>query len=48
MPDDCYGRVSPRSGLACKNGLDVGAGIIDSDYGGEIIVILFNHSNEDF
>ena len=48
IPDDCYGRVAPRSGLTWKNGLDVGAGVIDADYTGNIGVILFNHTDTDF
>lgn len=42
VPDDHYGRVAPRSGLAFKNGIDVLAGVIDCDYTGEIKVILLN------
>ena len=48
LPPDCYGCVTPRSGLAVKKFIDVGAGVIDSDYRGELGVILFNFSNEDF
>ena len=48
VPRDCYARIAPRSGLAFKKGIDVGAGVIDSDYSGEIKVILFNHGDEDF
>ena len=48
VPDGCYGRLAPRSGLAIKNYIDVGAGVIDTDYRGEIGVVLFNHSEEDF
>lgn len=32
VPDGTYGRVAPRSGLAWKNFIDVGAGVIDADY----------------
>ncbi|ELP89998.1 deoxyuridine 5'-triphosphate nucleotidohydrolase, putative [Entamoeba invadens IP1] len=48
IPSDCYGRVAPRSSLTLKNGLDVGAGVVDEDYRGEIKVILFNHSDVEF
>jgi dUTP pyrophosphatase len=48
IPDGCYGRVAPRSGLAVKNFVDVGAGVIDSDYRGNVGVVLFNFSDTDF
>jgi dUTP pyrophosphatase len=48
VPTGHYGRVAPRSGLTLKNSLDVGAGVIDEDYRGNIGVILFNHSDTDF
>ena len=35
-------------GLAFKHGISVGAGVIDSDYRGNIQVILFNHGQVDF
>lgn len=43
-------QVRPRSGLALKNGISVlnTPGTIDSDYRGEIKIILINHSNETF
>lgn len=46
VPFGTYGRVAPRSGLAWKNFIDVGAGVIDQDYRGNVGVILFNHSEE--
>ena len=48
IPEGHYGRVAPRSGLTLNNGIDVGAGVIDEDYRGEVCVILFNHSDKDF
>ena len=75
LPDGCYGRIAPRSGLAYKKvkfplmkiweqkwslwpirkffkisfqGIDVGAGVIDQDYRGNVGIILFNFGDEDF
>lgn len=48
LPPGTYGRVAPRSGLAVKNGIQVGAGVIDTDYTGEVKVLLFNHGDEKF
>ena len=48
FPHGNYARIAPRSGLACKNFIDVGAGVVDSDYRGEVKVLLFNLGNEDF
>ena len=43
-------QIRPRSGLAAKNNISVlnTPGTIDSDYRGEIKVILFNHGNNEF
>ena len=43
-----FGHINSRSGLSIKSGIEVGAGIIDRDYEGELKVVLFNHGNEDF
>lgn len=48
VPEGTYGRVAPRSGLAVKYGIDCGAGVIDADYRGEVKVLLFNFSKEDY
>lgn len=47
MPDNMAGLVWPRSGLSVKKGIDVLAGVIDSGYRGEVMVCLYNTSDED-
>lgn len=46
IPPGFYGRVAPRSGLAVKQGLDVLAGVIDSDYRGEVCIVLYNTGDD--
>lgn len=48
LPPNTYGRIASRSGLSYKNGIEVGAGVIDEDYRNELMVILHNHSDIDF
>ncbi|XP_074560066.1 uncharacterized protein LOC141816131 [Curcuma longa] len=42
IPEGYYGRIAPRSGVAWKKGIHIGARIIDSDYRGEIKILVFN------
>jgi dUTP pyrophosphatase len=48
MPAGHVGLVWPRSGLAVRHGIDTLAGVIDSDYRGEVRVVLVNHGTEPF
>lgn len=48
FPVYAYARVAPRSGLAYRHGINVLAGVIDSDYRKAVKVILINHGTEDF
>jgi dUTP pyrophosphatase len=50
IPRGFEGQVRPRSGLALRNGVTVlnAPGTIDSDYRGEVAVILINHGPDDF
>ena len=41
-----YLRIAARSGLSVKNNIDIGAGVIDYDYRGEIFVCFINNDNE--
>ena len=46
IPHGHVGLVWPRSGLAMRHGIDTMAGVIDSDYRGEVRVVLVNHGRE--
>ena len=48
LPHGHVGLVWPRSGLAVKHGIDTLAGVIDSDYRGEVRVVLVNHGGTPF
>ena len=48
FPVGLYARIAPRSGLALKKFIDVGAGVVDSDYRGDVGVVLFNHGDQEF
>lgn len=48
IPDGCYGRIAPRSGLAIRHGIDTLAGVVDSDYRGELVCILINFGETPF
>jgi len=48
IPPGHVGLVWPRSGLAVRHGIDTLAGVIDSDYRGEVKVVLVNHGDQPF
>lgn len=48
VPEGFYARIAARSGLSAKNGIFTLAGVVDSDYRGELICVLANQSSEDF
>jgi len=48
LPPGHVGLVWPRSGLAVRHGIDTLAGVIDSDYRGEVRVVLVNHGRQEF
>jgi len=50
IPEDLEIQIRPRSGLAAKHSISVlnTPGTIDSDYRGELKIILYNHGNKDF
>src|SRR5215510_7463280 len=48
IPPGHVGLVWPRSGIAVRHGIDTLAGVIDSDYRGEVRVVLVNHGGQEF
>lgn len=48
VPEGCYGRIAPRSGLAVRYSIGVLAGVADRDYTGEYKVVMFNHGHNSY
>src|SRR5262249_7781452 len=48
IPRGTYGHIAPCNSLAAKHSIDIGAGVIDPDYRGELIALLINNGNMDF
>lgn len=48
IPDGYYGRIAPCSGLTIQHHIDIRAGVIDSDYRGEIKIVVHNSGDEIF
>jgi dUTP pyrophosphatase len=48
IPQGTYTWIVPRSGLVVKNMIEIGAGVINTDYRGEVKVLLFNHRKQPF
>jgi dUTP pyrophosphatase len=48
LPDGCSGRIGTLSGLALNHHIDIGGGVIDQDYRGNVGVIIYYHSDTPF
>lgn len=48
LPKGYCASLRSRSGLSLRHGIEVGAGLIDSGYRGEVGVLLYNHSDDDY
>ena len=46
IPDGFYGVLVPKTGITIKHGIEVGAGIVEPGYDGELKVVLFNHDRK--
>jgi len=44
IPRGFYGRIAERSGLALKQGVEIGGGVVDSNYRGDVSAIVINGS----
>jgi len=47
VPYGTYGRIAPQSSLSWYKHLDIGAGVIDYNFEGNVMIIMFNHGNRD-
>jgi len=48
IPQRTYARIAPRSGLAYKESIGIGGGVIDADYRGDVKLIMMNHGNKGY
>lgn len=48
IPPGHYGRIAPRSGVAWKFGIDIGAGVVDEDYRGALGILFVNNGINDY
>jgi len=48
IPKGTYARIAPRSGLAYKESIGIGGGVIDADYTGEVKLIMMNHGKKNY
>lgn len=48
LPKGYCASLRSRSGLSLRHGIEVGAGLIDSGYRGEVGVLLYNHGDQDY
>jgi len=48
IPKGTYARIAPQTGLAYKESIGIGGGVIDADYIGEVKVIMMNHGKKSY